>query len=90
MEKIKNSQIHSKKEKIPFRKSMKDTSRHFTEKEMHCAELSCTILSDSLSLKAPLFMGTFKERILEWAAVSSSRGSPQPRDQTQASRIAAQ
>jgi len=29
--------------------------------------------------------GTFQARILEWAAISFSRGSSQPRDQTQVS-----
>ena len=32
--------------------------------------------------------GILKARILEWVAVSFSRGSSQPRDQTQVSRIA--
>ena len=30
----------------------------------------------------------FQARILEWAAISYSRGSPQPRDQTHVSRCA--
>ena len=29
-----------------------------------------------------------QERILEWVAIAFSRGSPQPRDQTQVSHIA--
>ena len=33
-------------------------------------------------------MGILQARILEWVAMPSSRGSPQPRDQTQVSRIA--
>ena len=32
--------------------------------------------------------GILQARILEWVAVPFSRGSSQPRDQTQASRIA--
>ena len=32
-----------------------------------------------------LVHGTFQARILEWVAISSSRGSSQPRDQTHAS-----
>ena len=32
--------------------------------------------------------GIFQARILEWIAMPSSRGSSQPRDQTQVSRIA--
>ena len=33
-------------------------------------------------------MGILQARILEWVAIPSSRGSSQPRDQTQVSRIA--
>ena len=33
-------------------------------------------------------MGVFQARILEWVAMPSSRGSAQPRDQTQVSRVA--
>ena len=36
----------------------------------------------------PLSMGILQARILEWVAIPSSRGSSQPRDQTQVSRIA--
>ena len=38
--------------------------------------------------QAPLSMGIFQARILEWGAVPSCRGSSKPRDQTQVSRIA--
>ena len=38
--------------------------------------------------RAPLEHGIFQARILEWVAISFSRGSFQPRDQTQVSRIA--
>ena len=37
---------------------------------------------------APLSMGILQARILEWVAMPSSRGSSQPRDRTQVSRIA--
>ena len=52
--------------------------------------LSRSVLSDSWgphglhSRQTPLSMG----RILEWVAMPSSRGSSQPSDQTQVSRIA--
>ena len=36
----------------------------------------------------PLSMGILQARILEWVIIPSSRGSSQPRDQTQVSRIA--
>ena len=38
--------------------------------------------------QAPLSLGILQERILEWVAISFSRGSSQPRDQTQVSHIA--
>ena len=58
-----------------------------------CAVLSCSVVSSSLwshglSPQASLSMGILKARILEWVAMPSSRGSSQPRDQTQVSRIA--
>ena len=54
------------------------------------AVLSRSVLSDFLwphglyvDQQAPLSMGILQTRILEWVAVSSSRRSSQPRDQTQ-------
>ena len=38
--------------------------------------------------QAPLSMGILQARVLEWIAMPSSRGSSQPRDQTQVSHIA--
>ena len=38
--------------------------------------------------QAPLSMGILQARILEWVAMPSSRGTSQPRDRTQVSRIA--
>ena len=38
--------------------------------------------------QAPLSMGILQARILEWVAMPSSKGSSQPRDQTQVSLIA--
>ena len=49
----------------------------------------CLVMSDSLrppwnvACQAPLFMGILQARIQEWVAMPSSRGSSQPRDQTQ-------
>ena len=50
---------------------------------------SCTILCDPLDCSPPVssVYGIIQERILEWAAISYSRGSSQPRDQTHISRI---
>ena len=38
--------------------------------------------------QAPLFLEILQSRILEWVALPSSRGSSQPKDQTQVSHIA--
>ena len=51
---------------------------------------SCPTLCDSMdsSLPGSAVHGIFQARILEWAAISFSRGSSQPRDWTQVSCIA--
>ena len=63
--------------------------------EWHCYSVLCLvaqlcpILWDPLDCSpAGLSMGILQARILEWVAMPSSRGSSQPRDQTQVSRIA--
>ena len=49
----------------------------------------CPTLCDPMDCSLPGFSvhGTFQTRILEWVAISFSRGSSQPRDQTRVSRI---
>ena len=42
----------------------------------------------TVARQAPLYMGILQARKLEWVAMPSSRGSSQPRDRTQVSRIA--
>ena len=42
----------------------------------------------TVARQAPLSMGIFQARILEWVAMPSSRGSSQPWDLTQVSGIA--
>ena len=42
----------------------------------------------TVALQAPLSMGILQARILEWVAMPSSRGSSQPKDQTQVSHTA--
>ena len=41
----------------------------------------------TIAHQAPLSMGILQTRILEWVAMPSSTGSPQPRDRTQVSRV---
>ena len=53
---------------------------------------SRSVVSDSLcpmdcSLPGSSVHGIFKARVLEWVAISFSRGSSQPRDQTQVSWV---
>ena len=54
---------------------------------------SCSVMSDPLrphgltSLPGSSVHGIFQARILEWVSISFSRGSSQPRDWTQVSRI---
>ena len=57
--------------------------------ESEVAQL-CPTLSDPMdgSLLGSSVHGIFQARVLEWGAISSSRGSSQPRDQTQVSCIA--
>ena len=56
--------------------------------------LSCSVMSWlfatpwTVARQAPLSMGILQTRLLEWVAMSSSRGSSQPRDQIHVSRIA--
>ena len=51
---------------------------------------SCPTLCDPVecSLQGSSFRGIFQARILEWVAISFSRGSSQPRDRTWVSRFA--
>ena len=53
----------------------------------------CSVMSASLppwivAYQAPLSMGIFQAKILEWVAIFSLWGSSQPRDQTHVSFIA--
>ena len=50
--------------------------------------VNCSVVSDSLwPHQAPLSMGFPRARILEWVAISFSRGSSRPRDRTRVSCI---
>ena len=54
------------------------------------AAQSCPTLCDSMdcSLQSSSVHGTLQARVLEWVAISFSRGSSRPRDRIQVSRIA--
>ena len=54
------------------------------------AAQSCLILCDLMDFSPPGFSvhGISQARIMEWVAISLSRGSSRPRDQTQVSHIA--
>ena len=49
---------------------------------------NCDPIDGNPACQAPLSMGTFEARILEWVAMPSSRGSSQPRNQIGVSCIA--
>ena len=58
-----------------------------------CAVLSCSVMSDSatpwiVAYQAPLSMRILQAKILEWVAISFSRGSSWPRNRTHISCIA--
>ena len=61
-----------------------------------CAELGSAQVCPTLSTpwtaahQAPLPMGILQARVMEWVAMPCSRGSSQPRDQTQVSRTASE
>ena len=59
-----------------------------SESESEVAQL-CPTLCDPIdcSLPGSSVHGIFQARILEWVAISFSRGSSQPRDQTRVSHI---
>ena len=58
------------------------------ESESEVAQ-SCPTLCDPMDCSPPHFSvhGIFQARVLEWVAISFSRGSSRPRDQTQVSCI---
>ena len=49
---------------------------------------SCSVVSDSWDPMEYIVQGILQARILEWVAFPFSRGSSQPRDETQVSCIA--
>ena len=56
---------------------------------MLCCSVTALCLTPwPVAHQAPLSKGILQARKLEWVAMLSSRGSSQPRDQTQVSQIA--
>ena len=74
------------------KKRERDMDMYMDIEEMCCAlSLNCVRFFETpwtVAHQTPLFMGILQPRILEWLAMPSSRGSSQPRDQTQVSHIA--
>ena len=73
---------------FPFSKESSQP-RDGTQSESEVAQ-SCPTLCDPVdcSLPGSSIHGILQARILEWVAISFSRGSSQPRDRTQVSHIA--
>ena len=63
--------------------------RQAQESESEVTQL-CPTLCDPMdcSLQVPVVHWIFQARVLEWVAISFSRGSSQPRDRTWVSHIA--
>jgi len=61
-----------------------------SESESEVAQSQCPTLCDPMdcSLPGSSVYGIFQARVLEWVAISFSRASSQPRDQTRVSRTA--
>ena len=61
--------------------------------ESYCAVLSCSVMLFvtpwTAACQASLSVGILLARILNWVTLPLTRGSSQPRDQTQVSHIAA-
>ena len=70
--------------------SLKENSNMSWRKNSATCAQSCPTLCDPMdcSRQAPLSIRILQARILEWVAMSSPRGSSQPKDQTQVSSIA--
>ena len=60
--------------------------RRACARSLSCIQLFATPWT--VARQAPLSMGILQARILEWVVMPSSKGSSQPKDQTQVSCIA--
>ena len=72
------------------RRNLSHHSRKVRESESEVAQL-CPTLCNTMdcSLSGSSVHGTFQARVLEWIAISFSRGSSRPRNWTQVSRMRA-
>ena len=79
-------------EKFCVVKSSPKSGEIYTEVNQWTSEAAqlCPTLGDPMDWRLPgsSIHGIFQARILEWVAISFSKGSSQPRDQAQVSRIA--
>ena len=64
-----------------MKKKKKDESEVAQSCLTLCNHMDCSLPGSSIH-------GIFQATVLEWVAISFSRGSSQPRDRTQVSRIA--
>ena len=86
-----------RKESLSLRTSQYKSSKLKSKTNKDCPKkdyprtITCLVAQSCLTLCNPmnqlLSMGILQARILEWVAMSSSRRSSQPRDQTQVSCI---
>ena len=88
---LKNLAVATGPKKVSFRSNPKERQcqRMFKVKWSEGAQ-SCLTLCDPVDCSPPgsSVQGILQERILEWVAISFSRGSSQPRDRTRVSCIA--
>ena len=74
---------------VGYYKILNIVSMLYSENESEVAQSSLTLCDPmDCSLSCSSIHGIFQARVLEWIAISSSRGSSWPRNRTQVSRIA--
>ena len=77
--------LNSKRYKIPAKKGLLSLIREVNKLPCmlhHFRRVWLFATSWAVTLQTPLSMGILQAKILEWAAMPSSRGSFQPRDRT--------